>query len=440
MDSIDRGIAPEIKELSAMPLPEVRRKRLPNGVELVTLHQGQQPVNRLTVLWGAGNADIEKPAALKLLCQTVMEGTSHHSGAEIAEILEYNGAWMRMESGPHTTLLTLHSLNHTAGEVLPLAADIITGACYPEDALNRIRSKQAAALEIEMRKVATKAVVLGNKMLYGENTPMARVITPDDISAIGVEDVVSLHRKLLLGTVPTVYLAGVVPPELEALVARVFGSIVFGGEADAVVRSVVAQPQHTESRSCWDVTPDSMQTAVRVVIPSLDRLHPDYEKLRFTVFVLGGYFGSRLMSNIREDKGYTYGITASLSASPEGGRVTIACQTDKSHTSQVISEIEYEIDRLAEEELGAEELAVVKHTLMSGLTALLDSPFTIMDYHQQIDSMRLPADYYVRQMSELQRFDAACVKEMTKKYLLNAPRLTAFAGLPVDAIQTDVVG
>ena len=117
MEKIDRSVAPRINDLQAMQLPAVTRKHLPNGVELVILNHGQQPVNRLTVVWGAGNADLDNPATLRLLCQTVMEGTSRYNGGEIAEILEYNGAWMRMESGPHTTLLTLHSLNHTASEV-----------------------------------------------------------------------------------------------------------------------------------------------------------------------------------------------------------------------------------------------------------------------------------------------------------------------------------
>lgn len=434
MEKIDRSVAPRINDLQAMQLPAVTRKHLPNGVELVILNHGQQPVNRLTVVWGAGNADLDNPATLRLLCQTVMEGTSRYNGGEIAEILEYNGAWMRMESGPHTTLLTLHSLNHTASEVFPLAADIVTDATYPDESFNRIRSKQAAALEIDMRKVANKAVLLGNKMLYGESAPMARVILPSDMLSVSAEDVRLVHRRLLKDVVPTIYLAGAVTPELEAYVADVFGHIRFGEGDDAVGRKIVAQPRHGISRSCWDVAPESMQTAVRMIIPSLERLHPDYEQLRFTVFVLGGYFGSRLMSNIREDKGYTYGISASLSASPEGGRVTITCQTDKSHTEDVLEEIDHEIRRLASEPVGEAELEVVKHTLMSGLTALLDSPFTIMDYHQQIDSMQLPVDYYARQMAELQRFDAASAMEMTNKYLREAPRLTALAGVPIENI------
>jgi predicted Zn-dependent peptidase len=151
--------------------------------------------------------------------------------------------------------------------------------------------------------------------------------------------------------------------------------------------------------------------------------------LRFTVFALGGYFGSRLMSNIREEKGYTYGITAALSSLPEGSRIRINCEAGNEYVADVLREIDNEVARLANEEMSDEELAVVKQTVMSSLTALLDSPFTVMDYHRQIDEQNLGEDYYTYQLAELQRFNAARAKEMAQKYLLNCAHVTALAGV-----------
>lgn len=432
IQTIDRSISPAVSALKGMPFPRVRRSVLHNGVKLVILNHGQQPVNRVTVVWNVGMADVGSPEALKLLCHTINEGTNDHDGSWIAETLEYYGAWMRMDCGSHSTVLTVHSLNHSASEVLPIFGEMICGATYPDETFCNIREKIAASLKLEMQKVAAKAVVLGKKMLYGCGNPMARTPLPEVMAEIRRSDVIDLHNNLILGLRPTVYIAGAVTPALETLAAGVFGNVSFCQTGVAPESKIVPQRIVSCSETEWVADESSMQTAVRVIIPTVDRLHPDYEQLRFTVFALGGYFGSRLMSNIREDKGYTYGINASLSAGPEGGNVTIACQTDKSHTLAVLEEIENEIMRMGRQPMDGNELDVVKHTIMTGLATLLDSPFSIMDYHQQIDAMGLPVDYYERQLAELERFNQDIVVEMTGRYLLDVPRLTALAGVPVE--------
>ena len=134
------------------------------------------------------------------------------------------------------------------------------------------------------------------------------------------------------------------------------------------------------------------------------------------------------MSYIREEKGYTYGISASLSAGLEGGSVRISCQTDKRHTEAVLKEIDYEIERLASAAPDEVEMAIVKHTIMSGLTSMLDSPFSVMDYHTMADAMGLQSDYYARQLEALRRFDGSTAREMAAKYLVGAVRLCALGG------------
>ena len=427
MDSLDRTKAPEVHELTGKTLPEVKRRTLQNGVELVTLDQGEQPVNRLSVVWPVGDADVDVPENLAVLSPTITEGTANRSGAEITEMLEYYGAWLKLSSTPHTTMLTLHTLNSTAENVIPLASELITGAAYPQDAVERIRARQAAMIEIDRRKVSTKANLLGKEMLYGEGHPMARRLRTEVIGRVDSDSLKETHRRILTGVKPTVYLAGQITPVLESTVAGMAGSIAFGAP-DPFVRNVVAMPVHTANETRCDPDETSMQTAVNLILPTIGRFHEDYEKLRFTVFALGGYFGSRLMSNIREAKGYTYGISASLSAGLEGGSVKISCQTDKRHTDAVLKEIDYEIERLASAEPDDVEMAIVKHTVMSGLTSMLDSPFTVMDYHTMADVMGLEGDYYARQLEALQSFDGKTAREMAVKYLAGSVRLCALGG------------
>jgi predicted Zn-dependent peptidase len=428
-EQLNRTVAPAIYQLQTEQLPAVTRRQLANGVELVILNQGEQPVNRINVVWPIGEVDVDVHSVLSVLCQMVTEGTDQHSGAAITEMLEYYGAWARMDSSQHSTVVTLHSLNHTADKVIPLLAEIVEHSNFPEEAFLRLRDKLAAQIELNWRKVSTRSLVLSRKMLYGESHRLARVSTGEGMRAVTREDVVELHRRLILGARPTIYLAGYVTEELVRLVSDSFGTINFGAEPNGLQRLVTKFAAPSKSETSFDEVPGSMQTAINIMFPTLERHNPDYEALRFTVFALGGYFGSRLMSNIREEKGYTYGITAALSSLPEGSRIRINCEAGNEYVADVLREIDNEVARLANEEMSDEELAVVKQTVMSSLTALLDSPFTVMDYHRQIDEQNLGEDYYTYQLAELQRFNAARAKEMAQKYLLNCAHVTALAGV-----------
>lgn len=426
----DRKRAPLIHPLAGMKLPPVERMRLNNGVELVTLDHGRQPVNRLTVSWPVGTADTGNPDALSLLRLMLCEGAGTRGGSEIAEIFEYNGAWIKVETGKHVTSITLHSLNKSVEEVLPVIGDIIASPSLPSDIFSRIREKEASACALRRKKVEQQCAELSNVQRFGKGNPLSVIQTDETLRSVEPEMLRDMHRRLMLSVIPSVYVAGAVDDGLIARVAGMVEGIDFRETSDRIVKRVIPAPLHAGSLRCVKHDADSMQTAVKIAIPAVNRDHPDYELLRYTVFALGGYFGSRLMSNIREDKGYTYGITASLAGLPEGAFVGISCQADNRFAEAVVRETENEINRLASEPMDAEELEIVRNTAMSSLTAMLDSPFSIMDYHQILDLYKLPPTHYERQMRVLSSLTPETVRECAAKHLASAPRLVALAGNP----------
>lgn len=430
MTEPNRLHAPEIRQLGGMELPPVGRMRLVNGVELVTLDHGRQPVNRLTVSWPVGTADADCPDALRLLRLMLCEGAGTRSGADIAELFEFNGAWIKVETGRHVTSVTLHSLNKSVGEVLPVIGDLITAPTFPADTFLKIREKEASACALRRSKVEQKCAELSNIQCFGRGNPLALAQTPESLRGVEKERLDDVHRRLVLGTMPTVYLAGALDDRLLAQVEAVIGRIGFGMATAPVVRKVITAPVKATGERDVTLDENSMQTAIKIALPTVNRHHPDYELLRYTVFALGGYFGSRLMANIREDKGYTYGISASLACMPEGAFAGISCQADNSFAQAVIDETEKEINRLASEPMTDNELEIVMSTAISGLTTMLDSPFSIMDYHQILDMYGLPPTYYAHQLEVLQSLSPEMITECAAKHLADAPRLVALAGNP----------
>lgn len=431
MTAPDRTTPPRVTELSGMKLPPLSRHTLPNGVRLAILDAGSQPVSRITVIHGGGKLDIDRPELYPVLTGTLSEGTQSMSGAAIAETLEYNGAWTSFNAGRHNCVSTLYGLNSRAQETIPVFADILTRPALTPEATGTQCKKIAAATDLSRKKVSNAASEEINILAYGPEHPAARVLTGEDFLSVSADDIRRLHARAFLGTPPTIYLAGQITDELRGLVEKCFGQTDYTA-GNGISRRVIAPEYNPAGDRRLRLMPDSMQTAIRIAIPTLPRTAPDYENMRLATIALGGYFGSRLMANIREDKGYTYGISAFPTPRLEGTFINIECQTDNSHVNDVLRETETEIARLAETLMPEEEITGIRRLLLSSLASVLDSPFSMLDFHINLDALGVTGDSYTRQVEAATAMTPAIIREATVKYLVDAPRLTALAGAPKD--------
>lgn len=431
MTAPDRTTPPGVTELSGMKLPPLSRHTLPNGVRLAILDAGSQPVSRITVIHGGGKLDIDRPELYPVLTGTLSEGTQSMSGAAIAETLEYNGAWTSFNAGRHNCVSTLYGLNSRAQETIPVFADILTHPALTPEATGTQCKKIAAATDLSRKKVSNAASEEINILAYGPEHPAARVLTGEDFLSVSADDIRRLHARAFLGTPPTIYLAGQITDELLGLVKKCFGQTDYTA-GNGIARRVIAPGYNPAGDRSLRLMPDSMQTAIRIAIPTLPRTAPDYENMRLATIALGGYFGSRLMANIREDKGYTYGISAFPTPRLEGTFINIECQTDNSHVNDVLRETETEISHLADTLMPDEEITGIRRLLLSSLASVLDSPFSMLDFHINLDALGVTGDSYTRQVEAATAMTPAIIREATVKYLVDAPRLTALAGAPKD--------
>lgn len=426
---IDRRTPPKFTDFPRLSLPGVKETILPNGIRLKILNSGDEAVSRLSVLWPAGLVDSKDPAAYGLMANMMSEGCDGLSGKEVTDILESNGAWFKISPTQHSTLLTLHSLNHTAPEVIPLVGRIITSPSFPAESLESLKKKSASEKEIASRKPSYQATLLAREALFGKGHPLARATTPEEIMSVERDSLVILHRAILLANKPVAFLSGKITPEIESLAEEMLCSVPFDESSPERIERRIIMPEPYSSREvCCKEMPESLQTGIRIQIPSIPREHPDYEALRFAVTALGGYFGSRLMANIREDKGYTYGISANLIPSLEGSNIVISCECDNRYTDAVVNEIWLEIKRIAEEPMPDEEVATVRNILISGLAGILDSPFYVSSFIEQAESFGLPPETFTRQFSEAMVVTPERIREIARKYLSDTPAVTALAG------------
>ena len=426
---LDRTTPPLTSGFRSLLLPDFSRSTLPNGVELYCYSAGEEPVARIAMIWEGGLLDVEKRAALVMLGEMLAEGCAGLSGKQVSDILETNGALFRAQSSRQSTLITLNLLNHTAPACLPLLASIVAEPTFPADTLESLKQKEATSREITLQKPVFQANLLAAQTLYGAENPLAGYTSPQAIRRVDREDLVDVHRRLILGSKPAVFVSGKVDEAMLRLISDTLGRIPFGDTgAEPVKRLTLHNAVLHNDITARKQIDESLQTAVRIEMPAISAMHPHFDALTFTIALLGGYFGSRLMSNLREDKGYTYGVSAWIDRFVEGGSTVIACECDNRYSADVLLQIHKEIERLATEAVPEDELETVRNLCISELASVLESPLSIATYAEQAYTYGIPRDFFARKFRNIMALTSADVKQMARKYILDAAKVTALAG------------
>ena len=173
---------------------------------------------------------------------------------------------------------------------------------------------------------------------------------------------------------------------------------------------------------------DAMQSAVKMGCTTITREHPDYPKLRVLMTLFGGYFGSRLMSNIREEKGYTYGISAGIMFYPDSGVLVVSTETDNEYVEPLIQEVYHEIDRLHHELVPDEELTMVRNYMLGEMCRSYESPFSLSDAWIFIATSGLTDDYFLRSLHAVNEVTPAEIQDLVQRYLCKETLKEVIAG------------
>lgn len=423
----DRSTPPPVHDVPLMPIPDAERRTLPNGIGLVILNNPDlDPLTRITFSWEGGSLDTPMPHAADIASQLVRTGSQKLNTDAMADLLDFNGAWLTSELLSHNNTLTLFSLNRTLDTLLAAVVDMINEPSFPEDEFITLREKLAASRAMALERVTTHAQMLDNRLAFGDGHPMTLNFTPDEIRQVTLDMAKEASRRLKGRQAPVVFVVGRVTPEVVAMVENHLSRLDCDSNVRGAVNIVPACPSPA-SRLHAEI-PGALQSALRVTIPTIPRSHPDYEAVRLMVTELGGYFGSRLMTNIREEKGLTYGISAAVYGHREGAFITITSQCDNRYTDDVITEIEHEMEKLATDPMTDDELRMLRQTATGTLLGMLDTPFSIMDYYIVQRHIVTPPDYFARQQKAIAALTPESICDTARKYLIGHPRLISTAG------------
>ena len=411
---LDRSISPQISSFTDLKFDYPSFVTLSNGVKLYVLNNGDQDVNRFEVMYRGGLLEETKPLQSFALASMLIHGSEEYLSQDVAEILDYNGSQLSATNHDNFTHISLNSLNKNFNTVLPVLKSILNAPSIPEREYEVLCSQVKSAYHTARQRVKYLAQMAGRKLYFGESHPFSHMICDDDVDNLTIEDIKSFHRNFYKPQNCVLLLSGKVGDEEISLINKCFGQDSNVGD----ISEFVDYERQPSSKKTLVVDKEgALQSSVYMLHEAVPRNHPDYIKLRILVTALGGYFGSRLMQNIREDKGYTYGINAMLVGRRSGAKIVITSECDTAYTYLLIDEVEKEIRKLHDKPIDEDELDIVKNYMLSDLAKTLDSPFSMASCVSSNILFSTGEDYFNRQVAEITKITAKELQEVANKYL-----------------------
>ena len=411
---LDRTQPPAFQLIQEVQLPAVQMHTLDNGIPLHLIAVPDQPVLRIECIFDAGNWYEQVPGTSFFAIKMLAEGTPGRSSAQISEYFDRYGAFLELSSGPDRASVVVYCLTKFLPNVLPLLRELLAEPTFPQKELDDLRNITLQNLRVNYEKNAYLAGVLFREKLFGQQHPYGRSQRPEIIEQLDRQAVVDFYERIIRDRPYRVLLAGQATENEVLLINRELGQIPIRTDDLPVSGNEViaddAVPVLSEKA-------DSIQSSIRVGRRLFTRAHPDFFRMLVTNELLGGYFGSRLMKNIREEKGFTYGISSNMPSFRRDGYFLIGTDVNKENTQQTLDEIRKEIRILQTEPVPQQELEIVQNYMAGEFVGSLNTPFEIADRYKVVLLDGMPANFLTTYIERLRAITPDDVLKTANQYL-----------------------
>jgi predicted Zn-dependent peptidase len=386
---------------------------LDNGAEVYTVNAGAEEVLLLEWVYFAGNCQEEKSLVAATTNFLLRNGTTTRNAYAINEHFEYFGSYLNRACYNETATITLHCLSKHVQELLPVVRELIMESIMPEDELNIYKQNMKQRLEVNVKKsdfIATRQI---DASLYGEDHPYGRYSRKEDFDALQREELLAFYERYYKKGEWMMFVAGKIHAGFATTLNQYFGDLPV---AQVGVPAATLNPEK-EKKTRIELDKKSVQGSIRVARAFPNRHHPDFLPALVLNTVFGGFFGSRLMRNIREEKGYTYGIHSYLQNHIQHSAWMISTEAGRDVSEATLKEVYKEMKLLREKPVEDEELMLVRNFMMGGLLGDLDGPFQIIARWKNIILNNLTAQYFNDSIETIRTVTPAQLQDLAQRYL-----------------------
>lgn len=411
----DRISAPAAHPIQGIDYSTPHFLELDNGLPVWYLNLGSQEVVKAEFVFQAGSAHHANPLVPSFTSSLLNEGTAKHSAAEIAEAIDQYGAFLEMDHDKDFASITLYTLKRYYAQTLPVVIEIIQEASLPESEWKILQANRIQKFRINLGKVSFLAGKAFQELVF-QGSPYGAGFSEETYLSTQLQDLQQFRKAHYTLESAMVLLCGRIDDEICQITNSIIGGIQISAP-NFHKELPQASPVKIENRVNFISKDDAIQSAIRIGRRLFDRRHADYFGMKVLSTLLGGYFGSRLMSNIREDKGYTYGIGSGVMAYETDGWFYISTEVGAEVTADALKEIYHEIAVLREELVSPEELSLVKNYMLGNLLKSFDGPFERMERFKGVHLYHLNDDYYARYSQAIRDCSPESIRSLANKWL-----------------------
>jgi zinc protease len=415
---------PALGATRAVPLPDVVEQVLPNGLRVLAAHRPGVPMVELRLRVPFAGDDLAHPAVAELLASTLLTGTASRDRVEIDDELAAVGADLGVNVDPERLSINGSGLAAGLPNILVVLADVLTAAAHPDTEVATERERLAERITLARAQPRTIAREALQRKRFGDHPITREMPTTAAVEAVTAEQVRALQAAALVPRGSIMVLVGDVDP---AAVIDVVAEQLGGWTSEHTARELAPPPPMTLGDLELVHRPGSVQSQLRLSGAALPRRDPGYAALQLANLVFGGYFSSRWMENVREDKGYTYGAHSGVESIPGGAVLGIETDVASDVTAPALLETRYELGRMVAVPPTPAEIDAARSYAVGSLSISLDNQGGLASILTALAADGLDVDWLRGHPARLEAVSVADVAAAALRFF--AP--TAFTGVLV---------
>jgi zinc protease len=385
----------------------------PNGVPVYLFPDRLTEIVRVDLHFDAGINRELLPLQSQFTSLLLPGGTSSMTAAEIDAKFDFYGSFPVFAADREKAVIQLYMLPEFFDSILPMIRDILADPVFPEDEFQMQKEGRLQKYLINRGKVNYISLDYFLEALYGHDHPFGRRILPSHFENITTDHLKRFHSANWVGGLLRIAISGNLNERIIHIAEECFGN------TPVSLRNIAAElklPEDGQGKKIKIDKIEAVQSSIRIGKITISFDHPDFAGLKVVDSILGGYFGSRLMQNLREDKGYTYNVGSYLTSFQNSGIITVATEVGSVHTNDAVAQIYREIDKLSENRVPARELKLVRPNLLGNLARQFDGPFNRVDSFLSVVSPGPGLNYFRRLEEKIKTITSYEIKELARTY------------------------
>ena len=412
MNNLQR-VQPPVFPVEKVVIPEAKSLKLDNGIPVFLIEAGTEDIMRLEFVFKAGQIKETLPLLASTCNMMLSEGSQNYTSEELNRILDFYGIFMNQSAERDSANITLFFLNKHIEKALELSHEVLFQPAFPEPELNSLMKKRVLWYLVNMEKVQNLAMDQFFESLFGKHHPYGYHIVEKDFENITPSILTDFHSRYYTLSNLAVIISGKIHEKTIEFLNALFGNTSLkklnNDGSDVLLKGEKQKKVHIHKSG-------AVQTSIKIGSTTINKRSPDYPGLKILDSILGGYFGSGLMKNLREEKGYTYGISSSVSSFDLSGYKVISTEVGSKYSQKSIDEIYKEIKMLQNVAVTKEEMSIVRNYMSGEMVRMFDGPFALAESFRSAWEFGLDNSYYHRLSEKIRTIEPDEIIELAKKY------------------------